>query len=148
MQTMHQSLVLEVLEATFCVLKLPPTLDMPSVVIQSSTFWTISKSESELSIVCDQALLPCLSEVQTRITVEKDWRAFRVSGTLNFSLTGILNKITMPLAEAGISLFAISTFDTDYILVKQEHFERVVSVLESAGHQFTSLLHVYKKGLQ
>ena len=74
---------------------------------------------------------------------EGNWRGFKVEGPLDFALTGVLVAIAVPLAAADISIFAISTYDTDYVLVKQPVLERAVQVLLQAGHQVvpTSLTH-------
>ena len=71
----------------------------------------------------------------TNVTERDDgWRAFRIEGVLDFSLIGILSKISAILAEAKIGIFAVSTFNTDYILVKAENFEKALSVLAAAGY--------------
>jgi hypothetical protein len=79
--------------------------------------------------VCLQALVP------SGIRYEGDWRCLRVAGALDFSQVGILASLVGPLAEAGISVFAISTFDTDYLLVKQAKVEHTAAVLQQAGHR-------------
>jgi hypothetical protein len=65
---------------------------------------------------------------------ERGWRCLRVTGTMPFSLVGVLASLAAPLAEAGISTFAISTFATDYLLVKEQNFEKSVGALRTAGH--------------
>lgn len=89
------------------------------------TFFSISKTDDELSIVCSEDKVP------DYIKSEKNWRAFKVMGPLDFSLTGILASLTNPLAETKISIFAISTFDTDYLLVKDDNLEKAVKVLSA-----------------
>ena len=74
------------------------------------------------------------SSVPPDIRSERDWRGLMVAGPLHFALTGILLTLAEPLAQAGISLFAVSTFDTDYILVKDEHFLEAKKVLADHGH--------------
>ena len=66
---------------------------------------------------------------------ERDWRALRVVGQLGFALVGVMSALAAPLANAGISIFALSTFDTDYILVKARDLEDAVRILETAGHR-------------
>ena len=95
----------------------------------SGNFSSITRTSDELSIVCPQ------SNVPIGIECEKDWRCLKVEGKLEFSQTGILASLATPLANAGISIFAISTFDTDYLLVKEEKLEMTNGVLISAGHQ-------------
>jgi hypothetical protein len=76
------------------------------------------------------------------ITVARSdgWRAFRVAGTLDFSLVGILAALSKTLADAGVGIFAISTFDTDYILTKAEDFDRALAALRAAGHDVAGAL--------
>ncbi len=101
-------------------------LDVSSIIPEwglRGTFFSITRTEEELSIVCSEEYAP--SEIKT----EKGWRYFKVEGPLAFELTGILSSLTQPLAEAKVSIFAISTFDTDYMLVKEENLQRALEVL-------------------
>ncbi len=91
-------------------------------------FFFIGKTDEELSLVCRTADTPAHTSER-----EDGWRGFRIEGTLDFSLIGILAKISSILAENGISIFAVSTYNTDYILVKEAHFDRAISALESSG---------------
>lgn len=93
----------------------------------SSQFFSVTRTENELSIVCSSDVVP------DEIKCEKDWIAYKVVGPLDFGLTGILASIAKPLAEAKISIFAISTYDTDYILIKKAHREQSVEALTQAG---------------
>lgn len=111
---------------TYAVCKLSPLSPIPSWAL-SGSFFSISKTEDELSIVCDQSLVPA------DIKIEKDWRMFKVEGPLDFGLTGILASIANPLAQAKVSIFAISTFDTDYVLVKAHTLESACNSLKQAG---------------
>lgn len=87
-------------------------------------------TDDELSLVCPEQNVP-ISALQ----VELGWRAFRICGTLAFTLTGILAGITGVLADAGISLFALSTYNTDYVLVKASSLKAAVAALEAGGYQ-------------
>ena len=91
-------------------------------------FATISRTKNELSIVCEDRRVP------EEIHAERKRRLMQVEGTLAFSLTGILAAIAAPLAEAHVSIFAVSTYDTDYVLVSDEEMEKAVEALELAGH--------------
>lgn len=91
-------------------------------------FFSLTRTPDELSIVCNQADVPDGAQG------ERDWRCLRVEGTLDFALTGILASLAAPLADAKISIFAISTFDTDYLLVKENHLQNALRVLTAAGH--------------
>ena len=94
-----------------------------------SDFYFIGKTDEELSLVCK-------TEDTPQDTVERDdgWRGFRIQGVLDFSLIGILSKLSGILAEHKIGIFAVSTYNTDYILVKEENYERALNVLESEGY--------------
>ena len=99
----------------------------------SGEFYFIGKTDEEISLVIPTDAVPAE-------TTERDdgWRAFRIQGVLDFSLIGILSKISGLLADAGIGIFAVSTFNTDYILVKKENFEKALGVLADAGYQIAA----------
>ena len=101
-----------------------------SAVDLSVDLYFIGKTDEELSLVCR-------TEDTPRCTTERDdgWRGFRIRGTLDFSLIGIISKISGILAEQKIGIFAVSTYNTDYILVKEENFERALSLLSSEGYE-------------
>lgn len=117
-------LTLNVMPHTLGICKLPATAPIPDWAINNNPFFSITKTDDELSIVC------LASSIPDGITAERGWRALRVVGQLDFALTGILASIAQPLAENGISIFAISTFDTDYILVKEQLIDRASTVLQ------------------
>jgi len=91
-------------------------------------FLTITRTASELSIVCEENRVP------EGVHAERSHRLMQIEGTLAFTLTGILASIAAPLANAGIGVFAVSTYDTDYLLVSEEDLQEATQVLESAGH--------------
>ena len=95
----------------------------------SADFYFIGKTDEELSLVCRTEDAP-----GDAVERSDGWRAFRIQGVLDFSLVGILSKISGILAENGIGIFAVSTFNTDYILVKAEAFARALAVLAEAGY--------------
>ena len=95
-------------------------------------FVSVTRTSEELSVVCAADAVPA------GVRCEPDWRALAVAGPLDFGLTGILASLATPLAEAGISIFAISTFDTDYVLVKAERLGDAVDALRRAGHRILS----------
>ena len=92
-------------------------------------FYFIGKTDEEISLVCRTEDTP-----QNTVEREDGWKGFRIQGVLDFSLIGILSKISGILAENGIGIFAVSTFNTDYILVKQENFDKAMRVLENSGY--------------
>jgi hypothetical protein len=91
-------------------------------------FFSITRTADELSVVCPQAVVP------EGVECERGWRCLRVAGTVPFSAVGVLAALSAPMADAGISVFALSTFDTDYLLVKAEDLERAVDTLRRRGH--------------
>ena len=95
-----------------------------------SDFFFIGRTDDEVSLVCR-------AEETPQNTVDRDdgWRGFRIEGTLDFSLIGVLSKISTLLAESSISIFAVSTYNTDYILVKKENYDRAMDVLAAAGYE-------------
>ena len=92
-------------------------------------------TDGEKSLVCPTALVPA-----STVARSDGWRAFRVAGTLDFSLVGVLAALSKTLADADVGLFAISTFDTDYILTKADDFDRALAALRAAGHDIKQLL--------
>ena len=115
---------LKLLDNKYSVCRLPPQSDLPKI---SGGFYSITKTDDELSLVLEEGHEPKDSKI------EKDWKILKVLGPLDFSLTGIMYSLTKPLAEAQISIFAISTFDTDYLLVKNEKLEDAIKVLKKSG---------------
>jgi uncharacterized protein len=92
-------------------------------------FCSLTLTSEELSVVCVESAVP------ENLPCERGWRAIQVRGPLDFALTGVLASLTGPLAQAGVSIFAISTFDTDYVLVRAETLDRAADVLRAAGHE-------------
>ncbi len=107
---------------TLAIVRLPALSTIPSWVFESD-FFSITKTQDELSVVCLE------KEVPSGARVERGWKGLKVEGPLDFELTGILSSLAQPLAEAKISIFAISTFDTDYILVKEENLPNAIDIL-------------------
>jgi hypothetical protein len=91
-------------------------------------FFSITRTHDELSVICPEASIPA------DVRAEKGWRCFRVAGSMDFSVVGVLASMTSPLAEAKIGIFAISTFDTDYLLVKEDDLNRAIEALTACGH--------------
>ena len=108
---------------TVCKVRNVSDIDMTSEI------YFIGRTDEEISLVCKTEDAPAE-------TAERDdgWKGFRIQGTLNFSLIGILSKLSGILAEHKIGIFAVSTYNTDYILVKEENFDRALNVLASEGY--------------
>jgi len=117
-----KKLTLSVVDGTYAILRLDPN-NTPPDWLWESDFYSLTKTKDELSIVCDQTqvstTLLLQQQQQHQSVVEPGWGLFKVEGPLEFGRTGILHELTEPLAKAGISMFTISTYDTDYILVKK-----------------------------
>ena len=119
---------LVVLEGEYAVCRLKPDSARPSW-LPTTGFLSITHTAEEQSIVCLEAVVP--ANVQS----ERGFCILKIEGRLDFSLTGILLAVAAPLADAGISIFALSTFDTDYIMVRSHELHKAVAMLEAAGHR-------------
>ena len=122
----HQ-LTLLMVDGTFAVCRLGGDAPIPPWATDGH-FVSITRTADELSIVCRQDVVP------ERVILDRDWRCVRVAGTMPFTVVGILASLTAPLAEAGIGVFAVSTFDTDYLLVKESDLAAALNVLRQRGH--------------
>lgn len=117
---------IKILNQEFSICKLKDL----SEVDCSDEFCFISKTDEEISLVCSSRLVP-----KNIIECDHGWRAFRIQGILDFSLIGILSKISTLLAENKIGIFAISTYNTDYILTKVQDFDKAITVLMNNGYK-------------
>lgn len=120
---------LQILPQIFAVCQLQSTVQLE---LQMPVYF-LSKTAEEISLVCPQADVP--AEV---LQCERDWRTLKICGTLDFGLVGILAKISSLLAEAGISIFAVSTYNTDYLLIKAAYLNQAVDVLSTNGYHITA----------
>ena len=120
-------LTLTLLEQTFTLHRLEPDAEIPAPALHSS-FFAITRTDGETSLV-----LPDSVEIESEKS-DTGWACFKVEGPLEFSLVGILAGIASVLAEAQVSIFALSTFDTDYILVKREQIQAAKEALRAAGY--------------
>ncbi|MBK58953.1 MAG: amino acid-binding protein [Pseudomonas sp.] len=118
-----------VLPQSFVIAQLERDADLPNAVFASPGFMSITRTDDELSIVCAEGVATGLARV------DSDWRAIKVQGPFAFDQTGVLASLLDPLAAAAIGIFAVSTFDTDYILIKSMNLENAVEVLKDAGHR-------------
>lgn len=101
-----------------------------SLVNLDSEYSFIGKTDEEKSLVCITSEVPA-----NVIQCDDGWKAFRIQGVLDFSLIGILSKIASVLADNGISIFAVSTYNTDYVLIKKENYQKGLDVLQEAGYK-------------
>lgn len=121
-------LTLDLLSNDFAICRLPVDASVPNWAWRGE-LTSITSTDDELSLVCDAEQVP------EDITNSAPWRAFRVRGPLDFSLVGILAGLSATLADAHVSIFAISTYDTDYILVRGAQLEAAVTALRTAGYE-------------
>jgi hypothetical protein len=121
-------LTLSMLPELLAICRLEPNATLPPWTM-TGRFIAITRTPEELSIVCPAAQVP------GNVPCQRGWRCFKVEGRLDFALTGILASLATPLAAAEISIFALSTYDTDYLMVREVDSQRAVAVLSEAGHR-------------
>lgn len=121
----NMSLQLQILDESFAVC----SLDKKSMPMLDADFIFYAKTDEELSLVCPEKLIP-----SSAIKYEKGWRAIRITGILDFSIIGILSKISGILAENRIGIFVVSTYNTDYILVKGSQLHSAIKALKENGY--------------
>jgi hypothetical protein len=126
--TISHQLLLTLFPGLYAIARFAPHEKLAMDYTQSD-FFALIKTGAELCVVCLQSELP------DDVRAERDRRVLRVDSVLAFELTGVLSSIAVPLAEAAISIFAVSSFDTDYILIADREIERAITALESVGHQ-------------
>ena len=119
-------LTLSLLPAEYTVCRLPAGAAVPGWAL-TGTFFSVTRTAQELSLVCEAAQVP----VDTR--QQAGWRALMLHGPFDFALTGILTQVLDPLRDAGIGIFALSTFDTDYVLVQASSLDAALAALRAAG---------------
>jgi hypothetical protein len=125
-----RTLSLTLLPERLAVCRLDP-LDTGAPLPQPTpgNLWSVTRTADEVSVVLPE------EEALPEWKIEPGWRGFKVAGPLAFGLTGVVSSLTQPLAQAGVPVFVISTFDTDYLLVKEENLDRAREVLAVAGHE-------------
>ena len=125
-----EKLRIRLLQGTYAVCQIKDTENILNC-FDEKDFFSVTKTEDEISVVMLQ------DKIASDVKVEKDWRILKVEGILDFSLIGILAKISGILAKNSISIFVISTFNTDYILVKEEKIEKAMTVLSKEGYEIS-----------
>jgi uncharacterized protein len=117
-----------ILPQRLVVCQLPAGARVPAWALQGE-FFCVAGTEDEVSMVCEER------QVADGVRAEKGWVGLKLEGPFPFAMTGVLTSFLQPLAEAGIPVFAVSTFNTDYVLIKREHLEQAVKSLGEAGHE-------------
>lgn len=115
------------LDGRFSIHRLPPDSELPAELAREPMVW-VGRTEDELSVVCRDRV-----ELEASGEVSPGWRAIQVEGPLDFGIVGLLAEMTGALAAAGISVFALSTFDTDHVLVREERLDEALERLRAAG---------------
>jgi hypothetical protein len=122
------TLTLSILRETFTICRLDKDAPVPDWVFQGNVY-SVTRTKDELSIVCSQINVP------KGIVCNKGWSCLKVKGPLDLSSTGIISSIAKTLEQEGISLFSISTYDTDYVMVKEKNLEKAILALTETGHR-------------
>ena len=122
-------IVLSILEETYIIHKLDQSTNLPEGLTECE-FYSLSNSQEELSLVCPEQIL-----IQSENS-SPNWKCLKVAGPLDLKLTGILAGLSDTLEKAKISIFAISTFETDYLLIQEQVLETAKTALKSAGYKF------------
>ncbi|MCG8435510.1 MAG: ACT domain-containing protein [Gammaproteobacteria bacterium] len=125
-------MIIEQVPGEYSVCRLPAGAKEPAWFRQES-FYAVVQTTEELSVVCASDVVP------PEIKAEHGWSLLKVAGPLDFSETGVLSSLAGPLAAANISIFVVSTYDTDYLLVKTDMLGHAVKTLQAAGHQIISI---------
>lgn len=121
-------MTLHLLPGRLAVCRLPAGDPLPAWAL-GHPFWSATRTPAETSVVCPVEAVPY------GVRAESGWRALGVDGPLDFGLTGVLATLAAPLAAAGVPIFAVSTYDTDYLLVPEATLDRALATLETAGHR-------------
>jgi hypothetical protein len=128
---LDHSLTLQLLPGAYAICRLEGKVGLPRWATSSPVF-CVMRTDDELSIVCPEPNVP-----DTVAVVEKGWRVFRLEGPFEFGLTGVLISVLNPLSEAGVGIFALSTYNTDFVLVKSDQIAAARDALIGAGHTLT-----------
>lgn len=126
----HMSHNFSVLPGTYALVRFAPETPLPEWAFASPGFTSVTRTADELSIVCPDDAVP------EGVRNEGGWRAVKLHGPFAFDQVGVLSSFTVPLAQAGVAIFALSTFDTDYVLVKASQLGQAIEALRAAGHSY------------
>jgi len=129
---MARRLALTLEANAYAICRLPPDTPLPAWALESAYF-SITKTPDELSIVVPESVVP------TDVVASRGWRMIRFAGPMPLDQTGILASVTAPLAAARVSVFAVGTYDTDYVLIPAAQRASALAALEAAGHSVSAL---------
>jgi hypothetical protein len=131
MPEVAHNLKLSPLPETFAICRLEADAMIPRWA-GTGLFFSITRTSDELSVICAEANVP------SGVLCNRGWRCLKVDGPLEFNAIGVVASLAQPLAAAGVSIFVVSSYDTDYLLVKRENYERAVGILSESGHQVSA----------
>jgi uncharacterized protein len=124
----YVSLRLSVLDDRLAVCRLDPGAEIPAWAT-AAPFFSVTRTSDELSVICPEARVPAGA------ACERGWRALRFEGPFEFGLVGVLSSVAEPLAQSEVSILAIATYDTDYVLVQESQLDVAVRTLRERGHE-------------
>jgi uncharacterized protein len=127
-----RTLTLSLLTGRYAVAKLPAGVAIPGSATQGE-FFSVTRTADELSLVTAERNVPAGARVV------EGWRVFKVHGSFEFSEVGVLASLTEPLARENVAVFVVSTFDTDYLLVREENLHPAITAMQRAGHQLLGI---------
>jgi hypothetical protein len=128
----QNKLTLSIMDSMFGIFRMDSGSEVPPWAYGGS-FFSITRTPEELSVVCQESSVP--ANIPEQVRAERGWKCLKVEGPLDFGLTGILAGISRVLAEHRVSIFALSTYDTDYILVREEDLQSAVRALVEEGYE-------------
>jgi len=120
---------LALLDGSYSVCRFDAGSRIPQDIFSGPGFASVTRTANEISIVRETGTCPAIARE------ERGWKVLMVEGPLDFGMIGVLSSISAPLAQAGISIFVISTFDTDYVLIKEKRLDDALAVLSGAGFE-------------
>jgi hypothetical protein len=126
----NRRLQLTLLKEMFGICRYENTAPIPDWA-SDAPMCSITRTKKELTIVCPQNIIPAESDCSGQ------WRCFRIDGSFELDETGVIASVSVPLAEAGISIYVVSTYDTDYFLIRDCAIENAIAVLTDMGHKIT-----------
>jgi hypothetical protein len=131
----HPKLKLSLLPQTYAICSFPPDFTFPAIDAVSSIL-SITKTSKETTIVCDENRIPgdCRKS--------ENWKCIKIEGSFDLDAIGVVAGISKPLAESRISIYVVSTYDTDYVLIKAKDIDRAVSCLSKCGHKFSESIEL------
>ncbi len=121
----------EVTSLRLALCRFEPDSQVPAWAIRGS-FSSVTRTAEELSILCEAGLVPA------SVPSENDWACLKIAGLIPLTQTGVLAAFIAPLSERGIAIFTISTFDTDYVLVRESSLDTALAALKASGHEITN----------